>query len=546
MFRAIEINDKKIFDEFKIEGYYGSELNFANIYAWKEFDELTIYNDEHMLIIKGKDFFFPPLVKEIEYINGINFIKLYCLKNNFPFNIYGLTKEFAFLFSLDDIIVYEHRELNEYVYETQSLLTYQGKKLHAKRNLLNQFQNRYNYQFVAYEEKYRNEIISLIDLWTEKKSLTFEKKGILSLLDNLNFLECYCDCIIIDNKVQAFSIGTIFNNVGIVLFEKANTEYIGIYAAIVNLFANKHFANCKLINRQEDMGLENLRQSKLSYHPLTFVYKYQITSSYEQQLKQIYKANFLDSEEYIDYFFHKKEKEVYFLTKNNLIVSSLYFRKQDLIFQGKIIKAYFIFALSTHPLYQHQGYMKELLTNFMNKVYDEVDVIYLHPAIKNFYEQFGFVYFGITPQETKEYEKDSLYNIEKLLSLYNEYAKQFSLFTYRTKDDFTKIIDEIKIDNGKVAILKEHHQDIGYLIEDDNSVIEYCNLKEVIPYNNTYNMLRIINLESFLKKIDYSLTENVVDNIITKNSTSSLNQISIADITKKLMNNINSLTFDKY
>ena len=64
----------------------------------------------------------------------------------------------------------------------------------------------------------------------------------------------------------AMSMGSAINEqVCDVNFEKA----VGIdeaYAVINNEFA-KHFNSFTLFNREEDMGLEGLRRSKLSYHP---------------------------------------------------------------------------------------------------------------------------------------------------------------------------------------------------------------------------------------------------------------------------------------
>ena len=56
--------------------------------------------------------------------------------------------------------------------------------------------------------------------------------------------------------------------------EKANVEYRGLYQAINNEFC-KHVAGwAKYINREEDMGIPNLRKAKLSDRPCRLLEKY--------------------------------------------------------------------------------------------------------------------------------------------------------------------------------------------------------------------------------------------------------------------------------
>ncbi len=554
MFREIKLEDKQLFKEFSYSNYYGSELNFQNIYAWKEYDNLSIYNNDNMLIVKGKDFFFPPLVRNINYSEAIDFICNFCKENNFPFNIYGITVDLLPFFNFENTIIHKHEELNEYLYIPSDLITYSGKRFHSKRNLLNQFKKKYQYEFVSYDSQLLDGIINIIDLWTDQKSLTYEKEGILSILNNLSNVECFCDCILIDGKVEAFSIGTISNNIGIVLFEKANTNFIGIYAAIVNLFASKHFNDLLYINRQEDMGIENLRISKMSYNPIGFVYKYQLTQSVEYQLYNIYKEAFNDSEAYMDFFFKNKEKEVRYLLNNNSITSSLYFRYLDLSFNNEIISSAFIFGAATSKVYKNNGYMKTLITDLFNEIRDNTSIIYLNAAVENFYEKFDFIPFGIKPVYNNNYKEIPCNDFSIALNLYNEYSKNFNIYTIRNIDKFTKYIEEIKIDGGMINLLSKEENIVGYIIKDEDSILEYCNLEEKVNSKENYNMIRIINLSDFLEKIKYKPNRNlkVIDSFIPQNNIQlvvnddEIHEINIKDFTQELIKNYKSLVFEKY
>ena len=66
-----------------------------------------------------------------------------------------------------------------------------------------------------------------------------------------------------------------------VFFEKADTNYKGIYAMINYLTANNFLQNTEYINREEDMGIEGLRKAKLSYNPALIYEKYLLECKYE-------------------------------------------------------------------------------------------------------------------------------------------------------------------------------------------------------------------------------------------------------------------------
>lgn len=69
----------------------------------------------------------------------------------------------------------------------------------------------------------------------------------------------------VDGKAEAFTIGEKLNeDMAVVRVEKGNLEIHGIYAFINREFSSREWAdNTKYINREEDMGMEGLRKSKI-------------------------------------------------------------------------------------------------------------------------------------------------------------------------------------------------------------------------------------------------------------------------------------------
>ena len=58
--------------------------------------------------------------------------------------------------------------------------------------------------------------------------------------------------------------------------EKANPNIRGLYTFICSEFLKVASPNAAKENREDDMGLEGLRKSKLSYNPIYMVEKYTI------------------------------------------------------------------------------------------------------------------------------------------------------------------------------------------------------------------------------------------------------------------------------
>jgi hypothetical protein len=100
-------------------------------------------------------------------------------------------------------------------------------------------------------------------------------KDALMLFDELKLTGA---AIVIDGKVEAFTIGEILNNTTAVIhIEKASPLIPGIYAAINQMFCEHELQNTHFVNREQDLGDDGLRKAKLSYHPVKLVEKFKIS-----------------------------------------------------------------------------------------------------------------------------------------------------------------------------------------------------------------------------------------------------------------------------
>ncbi len=103
-----------------------------------------------------------------------------------------------------------------------------------------------------------------------------------TVLDSvLEMQESWCRglAVLIDGRVQAFAIGEPLNpETAVIHLEKANPEIRGLYAAVNHFFCRETWAEFRFVNREQDLGVEGLRQAKQSYNPHHLVEKFRITA----------------------------------------------------------------------------------------------------------------------------------------------------------------------------------------------------------------------------------------------------------------------------
>jgi hypothetical protein len=83
--------------------------------------------------------------------------------------------------------------------------------------------------------------------------------------------------VLVEGKVKAFALGEKLNSeTSVCHFEKGDPFLEGIYQLIDREFNRLLFTDCTFVNREQDLGIMNLRGSKLSYHPVELVKKFRV------------------------------------------------------------------------------------------------------------------------------------------------------------------------------------------------------------------------------------------------------------------------------
>lgn len=179
---------------------------------------------------------------------------------------------------------FEHdRDSDEYVYLKEKLITLSGRALHKKKNHLNYFRKNFTYEAKPIDRSMIPEIMELVKTFREGKdyeademeSLHMEEEAISQILNLVEEAEIYTTAILIDGKIQAFALGErIGKDTAAEHFEKANDAYRGLYQLVCSEFCKSLPEDIIYVNREEDMGLANLRHAKEALKPDHMAEKY--------------------------------------------------------------------------------------------------------------------------------------------------------------------------------------------------------------------------------------------------------------------------------
>ena len=176
------------------------------------------------------------------------------------------------------------RNNSDYVYLAQDLINLSGRKYHGKKNHLNQFYKDYptaEYLPITAENipQCRDVLNNWYDLHRaenpEDEFLCYEQAAIHEIFDNFDYFKLKGGAILLGGKIVAFTFGEKLNSdTAVIHVEKADPTIRGAYTAINQNFIANEWADMTYINREEDMGLEGLRQAKESYRPVKMIDKF--------------------------------------------------------------------------------------------------------------------------------------------------------------------------------------------------------------------------------------------------------------------------------
>lgn len=187
------------------------------------------------------------------------------------------------------IRIEEQRAEWEYLYEYDKMVALSGNKYHKKKNLLAQFKKLYDYTYQPICFKCIESIRKMQEEWCEWRGcdespgLIAENTAIARVLEQWEKLPGILGGALSvrepdgESKIIAYTVAEDLGDGTVVIhFEKGLDRYKGVYQAINQMFLADS-TGFNIVNREQDMGSEGIRQAKESYNPIGFLKKYKIT-----------------------------------------------------------------------------------------------------------------------------------------------------------------------------------------------------------------------------------------------------------------------------
>ncbi len=178
------------------------------------------------------------------------------------------------------------RDNDDYVYPAEQLRTLGGRRMHQKKNHYNHFVSHNQFECLPITRDLVPELLGVQESWLATKEerdvpsnhLRYEVESVHELVRHFEDLNQLGLAIRIDGRIAGFTMGEVMSpDTVLVNLEKADYERRGLFVALSSHFCRELPPNIHYINREQDLGLPGLRQSKESLKPDHLRQKYIVT-----------------------------------------------------------------------------------------------------------------------------------------------------------------------------------------------------------------------------------------------------------------------------
>ncbi|MCO6025375.1 GNAT family N-acetyltransferase [Prevotella cerevisiae] len=442
-FSDVRTGDREFIQHYTLWGKRRNcDLSFANIISWRFLYDTQYAVIDDYLIFRfhtGRHLaYMAPIPKPVPQADGtysvpddspcpvavIEQLREDAIAMGRPFLMIGVCQEMVDSLEKGMPGIFDclpQRDYFDYIYLRDKLINLSGKKLQSKRNHINKFKALYpDYEYrpltkemipqcMQLEAKWRKNMADVDENSEVEAQLAEELRSMTRVFMYWDDLDITGGSIFVKGQLIAFTYGCPINqNTFDVCVEKADINYQGSFSIINEEFV-KHLPEQYLyINREEDLGDEGLRRSKLSYKPDILLEKYSITESQplaqfvdqnriKNEVKELWRKTFKDTEDFINLYFDKVYQNEYNIVSQigGKVVGALQTLPYDMRIHQCVVKTVYISGVSVDEAFRRQNIGTSLMQQAHDTLYYEgVVFATLIPAEKwlyNWYASCGYV-----------------------------------------------------------------------------------------------------------------------------------------------------------
>lgn len=420
-FREIQLSDKPSIDRLlrRAEAPI-CDYTFVNIYAWQPIYQTAWAEVEGALVVR---FVLDSeagymIVGAEDYGRVLTALHKEAQQTGSRLRLVGMSSDDAAQFARwaeenggeEQFAVCDNPDYRDYIYSIEDLSTLAGRKYQPKRNHINKFESKYEYEFRELTPQYFQECLCLECRWQLRKAVmdnpdiareheckdTAEKTAIRRAFDAYEELGLYGGVLIVDGHVAAFTYGSAMSEETFCThIEKADAMVDGIFPMI-----NRSFARAlaergfRYVNREEDMGLAGLRRSKHSFYPVRLQEKIGVRelTQKEVECRALWMEVFGDSREDVDRFFIYVHRDENLLThcEQGRVVAML----NIVELQTDYGPTAYLYAIATDEKWRGHGFASKLIRQAIaiarERGYKAVMLIPADEKLLGYYKRFGF------------------------------------------------------------------------------------------------------------------------------------------------------------
>lgn len=418
-FKPVRLEDRPVIERYTMpSGICNCDLAFANMYCWQAVFHSAWAEIGGFLVIRfqidgGERIGYMQPVGEGDFGPIIPALREDAHAHGQRLRIIGLTddgREMIRRMHAGQFAFESDRALEDYIYHADDLRSLTGRRYQPKRNHINRFTATYpDYRYEPLTAKHFDECMALEREWRHTheghtSELCAEQRAMQRAFEHFDELGLIGGCIYVGDRLAAFTYGSAVNDHTFdTHVEKADTEFDGAFTIINKLFAEHLPERFTLINREEDLGLDGLRQAKLSYHPAFLQHKFSAIHLHADELacKELWMTAFGDDEQFADSFLMR------YYSRRRMLTAEADGRTAAMLhllpFRTELGRTTYIYGVATDPAFRGRGLASRLMREAMQLIAgrgDDAAMLIPTPGqewLRGFYEKFGFE--GAVPVE---------------------------------------------------------------------------------------------------------------------------------------------------